>query len=278
MTASPDHRATIEANQRRYETLKRDAQTRVPRALPGPSPRPHPVLTEAPIAGPETIPGGWYWSTILKRGDVLRIATPHGPAAVAAVAWALPDTSERLNYADTVKIQWTAALGKGRVLFSDMGRVMLSIVEDSCGAHDAIAGGSTPASVRALGANAPRRNTRDNFLIAAGKHGLSRRDVPPCISFFAPVGTDPDGRLVWHAEKRQTGDFVDLRAEMDLLVALSNCPHPLDPDQSLPPAVEAVRFRAPLPGADDLCRTATIEASRGFDNTDALFAGTQDRP
>ncbi len=141
----------------------------------------------------------------LRRGEALRIETPEGPAAVALVAWSLADPSERLNYADTIKIQWTAALGKGRVLFSDMGRVMLSIVEDSCGAHDAIAGGSTPASVLKAGGNAPRRNTRDNFYLAAGKHGLSRRDVPPCISFFAPVEDRCRGRLVWNAPSRQAG-------------------------------------------------------------------------
>ncbi len=267
-----DVEAAIAANRRRYEALKRDGQA--PRALPGPSARPLPEPPEGSVLHRETVPGGWYWSTALKRGEALRLATPDGPAAVALVAWALPDTSERLNYADTVKIQWTAALGRGRVLFSDMGRVMLSIIDDTCGAHDAVAGGSTPGSVRALGGNAPRRNTRDNFLLAAGKHGLSRRDVPPCVSFFAPVVTDQAGRLVWAGERRQAGDAVDLRAEMDLLVALSNCPHPLDPDaRAEPPPIEVTRFRAPPALADDLCRTATAEAVRGFENTDALFAG-----
>lgn len=267
--------AAIAANKQRYDELKRVAQTHVPRALPPPSARPAPDLPAGGVLGRDRLPGGWYSSIVLRRRQALRIDTPHGAAAVALVAWALPDTSERLNYADTIKIQWTAALGKGRVLFSDMGRVMLSLIEDSCGAHDTIAGGSTPGSVRLHGGNAPRRNTRDNFLLAAGKHGLSRRDVPPCISFFAPVRTDEAGRLVWDAAKRREGDFVDLRAEMDLLVALSNCPHPLDPDQSEPPAVAITRFRAPPAAPDDLCRTATAEAIRGFENTDPLFASRE---
>jgi len=264
--------AAIAANKRRYDELKREGQTHAARALPGPSPRSAPPPFGA-VLHRERIPGGWYWSTNLKRGEALRLATPDGPAAVALVAWHLHDTSERLNYADTVKIQWTAALGRGRVLFSDMGRVMLSIVEDSCEAHDAVAGGSTPGSVGAR-ANAPRRNTRDNLLLAAVKHGLSRRDLAPSIAFFAPVRTDADGRLRWVGEARQAHDFVDLRAEMDLLVALSNCPHPLDPDQGEPPAVEATRFRMPPAAEDDLCRTATAEAVRGFENTDDLLAGS----
>ena len=265
------------ANQRRYDKLKRQAQSQTPLSLPDASVRPAPPLPGQATPHRETVPGGWYWSTTLERGEALRIATPNGPAAVALVAWALPDTSERLNYADTVKIQWTAALRKGRVLFSDMGRVMFSMTEDSCGAHDAIAGGSTPASVRAIGGNAPRRNTRENFLLAAGKHGLTRRDVPPCISFFAPVHTDEAGRLCWAGMRRQSGDYVDLRAEMQLLVTLSNCPHPLDPDQGEPPAIEAIRFRAPAAVSDDLCRTATVEAVRGFENTDSLFATEEHR-
>ena len=198
---------------------------------------------------------------------------------MALVAWALADPSERLNYADSVKIQWTAALGKGRVLFSDMGRVMLSIIEDSCGAHDAIAGGSTPASVRQHGGNAPRRNTRDNFLLAAGKHGLSRRDVPPCVSFFAPVRTDAEGRLCWHGEQRQAGDYRrsagrDGSAGGAVELPASARPRP---GASRPP-IEAIRFTAPPRRADDLCRTATAEAVRGFENTDALFAAPEHRP
>lgn len=275
---STDTEAAITANRRRYDALKRDGQTQAPRALPGPSPRPAPPLPDAAVLHRETVPGGWYWSTVLKRGQALRIATPHGPAAVALVAWSLADTSERLNYADTIKIQWTAALGRGRVLFSDMGRVMLSLIEDSCGAHDMIAGGSTPGSAPRSGDGAPRRNTRDNFLLAAGKHGLSRRDLPPCVSFFAPVHTDAEGRLDWDGARRQAGDFVDLRAEMDLIVALSNCPHPLDPEQGEPPAVAVVRFAAPPAAADDPCRTATPEAVRGFENTDAAFATPEPRP
>ncbi len=271
MCETLDAKAAVLANRQRYDDLKREGQTRVPRSLPGPSPRPPaPVPLEA-LLHREVVPGGWYWSTLMRRGEALRLGLPNGPAAVALVAWASPDTSERLNYADTVKVQWTTALGRGRVLFSDMGRVMLSIVEDSCGAHDVIAGGSTPGSVLARGGNAAARNTRDNFLLAAGKHGLSRRDVPACISFFAPVHTDREGRLRWVPEERRAGDYVDLRVEMDLIIALSNCPHPLDPDRlAEPPAIEVLRFRAPPAEVDDLCRTATAESARGFENTDAL--------
>ena len=146
MSQTVDATAAVLANRQRYDDLKREGQTRAPRSLPGPSPRPPAPVPPEALLHREVVPGGWYWSTLLHRGEALRLGLPNGPAAVALVAWALSDTSERLNYADTVKVQWTTALGRGRVLFSDMARVMLSIVEDSCGAHDVIAGGSTPAS------------------------------------------------------------------------------------------------------------------------------------
>ncbi|HEX8417892.1 MAG TPA: DUF1989 domain-containing protein, partial [Methylobacterium sp.] len=171
MTSTDD---IISENRRRYEALKREGQGHAPRALPPPSAPGSAPLDAVTIIHRETIPGGWYWTTALQPGDALRIALDHGPSSVALVAWNLTDPSERLNYADTVKIQWTAALRKGRVLFSDMGRVMLSLIEDSCGAHDALAGGSNAASNAARYAGGPYRNTRDNLVIAALKAGLDR--------------------------------------------------------------------------------------------------------
>lgn len=249
---------------RRYEALKADGQAA--KTLPPPSPRPAATLCDDSILHRETIPGGWYWTTTLRAGEALRLQTGVRPSAVALLAWSKADPSERLNYADTVKLQWTAALQKGRVIFSDMGRVMLSIVEDSGAFHDALVGGSSAASnARRYGGGF--RNTRDNFLLAAQKLGLGPRDIPPCLTFFAPVRTDSDGRFLWHEDKRQAGDYVDLRAEMDLLLVLSNCPHPLDPTPVYDPApVAIVRFKAGPPTPDDLCRTATAEALRGFEN------------
>lgn len=269
---------TIAENRRRYEDLKRAGQAHAPRALPPPSPRGLP-LDAAAIRHAETIPGGWYWTTRLARGEALRIALDHGPSSVALAAWSAADPSERLNYADTVKMQWTTALRKGRVLFSDMGRVMLALIEDSCGAHDALAGGSNAASNAARYPGGPHRNTRDNLVLAALKSGLDRRDIPALVTFFAPVRVGQDGHLTWNAAACGTGDFVDLRAEMDLLVTLSNCPHPLDPAPDYAPnPVAATRFLPPPPAPDDPCRTASVEAARGYENNALAGFSKEDRP
>jgi len=255
---------------RRYEALKAKGQDKT-LSLEGPS---NPgVIPENLIITAETIPGGWYWGSFVPRGQTLRIVNSGGTGSVSALIWNADDRAERFNAGDTVKVQWTAQLGKGRVLFSDMGRVLMSITDDTCGRHDAIAGGSTPFSNERKYGRPGLRNSRDNFRLAAGKFGMGVKDVPPAITFFAGTRTDADGWLVWDEGVSKAGDYVDLRAEMNVLVVLSNCPHPLDPAPDFAPQpIDAVVWQSPPPGPDDLCRTATDEAIRGFENTDPLFA------
>jgi len=220
------------------------------------------------------IPAGWYWSRRVARGTTLRIINDHATPGVSALFWNASDTSERFNPADTVKVQWTARLGRGKLLFSDMGRVLASLTYSS-GWHDALVGGSTPESnERKYGVGTSARNTRDNFLLAAAKHGLGPRDVGPCINFFAPLTTDRSGRFVGRG-KVSTEVITSIYApEMDILVALSNCPHPLSPDRDWQPRpVRAILWESPMHDSKDLCRRSADEAIRAFENTDAYFGG-----
>lgn len=273
MTArvSADVAAQIEKNRSRYQQLKAAGQGSQ-RPLPPATMRNEATIEGSSILQREVIPGGWYWATKVSRGQVLRLLSPQASTGVSVMIWNADDTSERYNAGDTVKIQWTAELRKGRVLFSDMGRVLASITEDTCARHDTLVGGSTSKSNFDKYGDASLRNSRDNLMLAAGKYGLGRRDLAPCITFFAPVSTDADGRFVWNEGVLQAGDFVDLRAEMNLLVAVSNCPHPLAPGANYAPSgIEAIVWQAAPAQPDDLCRGLTAEASRGFENTDLLF-------
>lgn len=263
---------TPEGYRARYLALKQTAEARQrerPATAAAGNPNPLPA---ARIRHEETIPGGWYWTTRLARGQSLRLVNDFATPGLSLFAWNADDPSERYNAGDTVKIQWHALLTRGKLLFSDMGRVLASITDDSNPVHDALAGGSTAATNATRYGAAITRNTRDNFILAAGKHGLGRRDIGPCVTFFAPVRTDATGGLVWQDGALKPGDYVDLRAEMNLLVALSNCPHPLCPDPVwAPQPVRAILWESDPPGPADFCRTATDEAVRGFDNTDVLF-------
>ncbi|RCW20584.1 hypothetical protein DFR48_11338 [Ciceribacter lividus] len=257
----------IAANRARYEEHQKKGFDFAPKALPDRSSLPAPTVPAESIVHREIIPGGWYWWTRVKKNETLRVSLDGGFSTVAMVAWNEADPSERLNLPDTVKLQWTTGLGKGRVIFSDMGKVMFSITEDSSGAHDCLMGGSTAASNAEKYGEAKTRNTRDNFVIVATKLGLDKRDIPAALSLFAPVRVDAEGRFAWKPELLNGADYVELRAEMDMLVGFSNCPHPLDPKPEWTPApVTVTRIAAVTPAADDLCRTATAEAVRGFEN------------
>jgi urea carboxylase-associated protein 2 len=257
-----------EAHRARYEALRAEGQGAAAHALPPLTGRDHKISKDA-VLHRERLPGGWYWTTRLARGEALRVVNAAGTSAISMIAWCEADPSERLNAADTMKVQWSTGLRKGRVIYTEMGRVALSIIEDTSGAHDPLVGPTTEESMETgLGPSAAR-NSRDNFFAAAAKFGLTRRDVPPCINFFAPVGIAADGRFGWHPERRRPGDFIDLRAEMDLLVVVSNAGHPLDPAvQALPAPVDVIQFVAPLPRSGDLCRHACSEVERAFEQTE----------
>jgi len=259
---------TPEEYRRRYEALKAEGQKSPVGAF---KPTPH-VIPQDTVILRETVPPGWYWTRRLAAGDILRVTNDTGKTSVSALFWNARDTSERFNPGDTVKVQWTARIGGGRLLLSDMGRVLAAVVGDTSGYHDCLAGGSTPGSnARKYGA-AFHRNSHDNLVLAAGKHGMGARDVGPCITFFAPVVTDAGGALVWD-EQRQPGQHVDLRAEMDVIVALSNCPHPRDPETVGPSAPVSLTLWRHEAADDDWCRNATAEGRRAYENNVAMNAG-----
>ena len=272
MTTAETRQEVAAANRRRYEELRAAGQELTPKGLPDPTPLNGAPIAPTAVSGREQVPAGWYTTVRLRRGEALRIVDDSGRASVALIGWRGEDTSERINCADTVKVQWSAAISKGRVLLSDMGRVFLSLVEDTSGAHDLMVGGSTPASTRAA-FGAATRNTHENFLAAAAKVGLGLRDIPPCVTFFAPVSLDANGRFLWTAGRKRPGDFVDLRAEMNLVLVLSNCAHPLDPARPVAAdPITSIRHRAPSPAPDDPCRTTSPEIVRAFEFTDRLYA------
>src|SRR5260370_1345363 len=159
---------------------------------------------------------------------------------------------------DHVKVQFTAFLTRGRVLYSDMGRVLVSIVGDTCGWHDTISGcGDALSSVAQFGEggyqelrNDFHRNARDNFLVELAKHGLGKRDIVPNVNFFARVVADGDGNLAWKAGNSRPGAWVDLRFEMSPLSVLTNPPHPLAPAARFaPPPIDLVVWQGSPPAA-----------------------------
>ena len=106
------------------------------------------------------MPAGWYDDGAAARGEALRIVDEHGTSSVSLIGWREDETSERINCADTVKVQWSAALAEGARDPSDMGRVFVSLIEDTSGAHDLLVGGSTAASAVAAYGGAAAQHAR----------------------------------------------------------------------------------------------------------------------
>lgn len=221
----------------------------------------------------EIIPGGTYWSRIIKKGTTLRISAPEGSRGFSFLCYNADNIIERYNTADTAKIQFNAFLKKGKLLYSDMGRVLFSITEDTCGNHDTLSGCSNVSTNSAkYGEGSFYRSSRDNFLLALAKRNMGKRDIMPNVNWFAHVAVDSIGNLVWAEQMASVGDFIDLRAEMNVLAVLSNTPHVLDPSPIYDPkSIQVTVWNTPAYRNDDLCRTSCPEAIRGFQNTDAYF-------
>lgn len=278
MNTSSERAERIAAHRRRYEELKAAGEGRAGTlTLPPASPLPAPQPPAAAVLAATRLPGGSYLALRMAPGERLLVCNPAGTPGVSLMCWNAEDPSERFNPADTVKIQWTARLQRGRLLLSDMGRVLCALVEDSCGAHDTLLGGSTASAGACQDEQGNPRHARENLMLAALKLGLQRADLGPVLTLFAPVVTDPEGRFTWDASRLRAGDYVELRAEMPLLLALSNTPHPLAPvtaataGAGCPPAIELVHWQGPPASAEDPCRCSGAEARRAYENTDAYL-------
>lgn len=230
------------------------------------------------IVWDETIDAGGYASRRLPRNAVLRISDAEGDACVQLLVHNAARPTERLNVADTVKIQWQAYLDGGALLLSDMGRVLMTLVADTSARHDCLCGSTSRlANERRYGdaaASGAHPSGRDLLALGVAKFGLSRRDVPPSINLFKSVRVDDAGAMHL-AGSPQPGTHVDLRAEMDVIVTLANTPHPLD--DRVEYTSSRVRCLAWLPPgerpADDPLRSATPERTRAFENTDEFLLG-----
>lgn len=223
----------------------------------------------------ETIAGGGYALRRLARGARTRLIDVAGDACASILIFNAEMPTERLNVADTVKIQWNGYLGAGKLLLSDMGRVLMSIEADDAGTHDAFCGASNAASnarTHGEGGNYSRfPNARDRLALGAAKHGLGRRDVHPCINLFKGVRIAQGGSTILDTGPFPPGRAVTLRAEMDVILVIANCPHVLDPRPWTVTPLRATAWRGAIAGADDPIRNATPEGRRAFLNVDDYY-------
>jgi urea carboxylase-associated protein 1 len=164
----------------------------------------------------------------IARGQVFRIVDLEGNQAVDTLFYCAADPCERYSAADTIRLQRKLYLSTGTVLYSNLARPMLTIVADTCGRHDTLGGACAAESntVRYGQHTKHMHSCRDNFLraIAGMDVGLEKRDLASNINFFMNVPVTPAGKLTFEDGISAGGKYVELRAEQDVLVLISNCP------------------------------------------------------
>lgn len=225
----------------------------------------------------QTLTRAGLWSGVIGRGKTLRLTDLEGGANVGLLLYNADLTVERYNMPDTLKGQHLFHVRHPYCLHSDMGRIFASITADTVGWHDTVGGCSDARSVAEkygvktyqAARNDFHRNGRECFLIELAKWGLGERDLVPNLNLFSKVVADEAGHLTFVPGHSKTSDHVDLRLEMNTLVVLNTCQHPLDPDPMYHPrSVRLEVFASPPPAADDACRNSRPENVRAFVNTE----------
>jgi uncharacterized protein len=206
------------------------------------------------IVRDDVVAAGQGWAEVVRRSQVLRIVDQAGKQGVDFLCYQADHPEERYHAANTLKKARTIWLTTGHVLYSDVARPMFTIVADTCGRHDTIGGCCSAPSNRLMYGVTDVPGCRETFLQLLGRYGLGRRDIVANLNFFSNVPVGPDGKLadtVFVDGLSKAGDFVDLRAEMDALAVISNCPQVNNPCAGLNPTPIRVVVWEPQHGAAD---------------------------
>lgn len=220
--------------------------------------------------------GAGMWSKIIGKGKVFKLTDLEGGANVGMMLYNVNERTERYNMPDTLKGQQVFYLCQGLCLHTDMGRLIASITEDTVGWHDTVCGTSDASEVKAKygelsyqdGRNDWYRSGTECFLIELAKWGMGERDLMPNVNFFSKAVTDEEGGLSYVPGNTKAGASVSLRMEMDALVVMNTCQHPLAPGGeyvSKPVLLEV--FEGAAISDDDECLNSHPENARAFLNT-----------
>ena len=190
--------------------------------------RPSALAMEAAIYR-QVIEAGDYWLHVVERGQTLRILDLEGRQAVDTLFYNANDPAERYSMCDTIRAAGNVYLTAGTVLCSNRGNALLEIVADTCGRHDTLGGACSAESntVRYALAKKCMHSCRDSWLLAIAEHpefALDKRDITHNINFFMNVPVTAAGGLTFADGISAAGKYVELKASMNVLTLISNCP------------------------------------------------------
>lgn len=229
----------------------------------------------------DVIPGASHWSLVVPAGKTLQFTDVEGGANLSLMFYNPQNLLERYNAPDTLKGQHTFKLTQGNCLYSDMGRIFCSIVRDDTQWIDTVGGVANKQKVTEKWGkrdyqsdrNSWLQNGYDSLLVEVAKYGLGKRDLAANLNLFSKVYTDDEGNMNFADNHSAAGDVIELRFEIDTLVVLSTCPHPMNPAEEYPrKPVEMTLFKSEPATADDSCFTLCAENGRGFENNQRYLA------
>jgi urea carboxylase-associated protein 1 len=205
------------------------------------------TLAQSAASYRHVVDSGLGYSHVIKRGEVVRILDLEGNQAVDTLFYNAHDPSERYSAPDTILRQKNLYLSTGTQLISSEGNVLLTIVADTCGRHDTLGGACAAESNQVRYALDKRymHSCRDSFMLELALHQphMSKRDITCNINFFMNVPVTPEGGLKFDDGISGPGRYVELRAEMDVLILISNCPQLNNPCNAYNPTpVEVLLF------------------------------------
>jgi uncharacterized protein len=181
------------------------------------------------ILSDEVLPARAYWHRRIAKGDVLRIVDLEGCQAVDTLFYDAERPEARYNAPNTMKLAGSVYLSKGCVLYDNLAEPLMTMIEDTVGRHDTLAGACSREINQVRYGQPGDLSCRDNFISALRELGMDERDIPPNVNFFMHVPVDDEGGMAIADGISKPGDYVDLRAEKDVIVVISNCPQKLNP-------------------------------------------------
>lgn len=229
------------------------------------------------------VPGGGAISLVARTHDVVRLTALGSGGNASMLLFAAAGPYERLNVPDTLKAQMSGRITPPMVLMSHLGKALCSVIGSSLDWHDAITGHSTDAQVRTrfgdssygVDRNDWRRSARAGLLDELWKHDLDERDLHATVNWFTKVvpGDDERATLTFVEDYAGAGDWVDLRAEQDVLLVLSTAMHPMDPSpQWQPRGLRVEVSHGAAPTAEDASRLFRAESSRALALAEGVVA------
>jgi uncharacterized protein len=183
----------------------------------------------------EIIPAKGRWSRRLEPGQLLKIVDLEGQQAVDFLCYGADLPLDRINIPNTVKLNGSLYITKGCKIYSDHAREMMTVVEDSCGYHDTLAGCCSCEIDKVRYNVVKTESCRTNFIAELAKWAMAPSEIVSNINLFMRVHFDAQGAVKIVDGISKPGDFITLRAEMPVLVVLSNCPQQHNPAAGFAP-------------------------------------------